>query len=184
MGGAAGLDRIAGHATAAGPRQSARRPSSGDDRRRRHPPTRQHDLLRLPLGLDHELLRLPSLAAREREEADAAQRGRREPQLDELQLPDAARRHLLPGKDGGRSTRRSRDRRRARSACARHWRLLAEPEPRVDLLAAADGLRRRLRRHGVLDLRPAHGARQGDAKLHRLPRLGRPTTTTPGWPSC
>jgi hypothetical protein len=48
-------------------------------------------------------------------------------------------------------------------------RLLAEPEPRVDLLAAADGVVGRLLGPGLLDLRPAHGALDGDQGLQRLP---------------
>ena len=100
-GGAAGRrQRHARH-----PLQRARAPGEdvqrggawGDAATEALPRERKHDLLRLPLLLDDELLRLPPLDEGQREEAEPPQRGRRQPQLDELQLPDAARRHLLPG---------------------------------------------------------------------------------------
>ncbi len=101
---------------------------------------------------------------------NAAQRGRREPQLDELQLPDAARRHLLPGQ--GRHGHRSNRIAPARSACA-VARLLAEPEPRVDLLAAADGvLAAASRAQAFSTYVPAHGARPRR-------RSAAPTATSP-----
>ena len=50
---------------------------------------------------------------------------------------------------------------------------LAEPVARVELLHAADGVRRGLQRAGVQHVRAAHRAREGDEAVHRLPRVGR-----------
>ena len=57
----------------------------------------------------------------------------------------------------------------ARSACSRA-RVEPEPEPRVDLLAAADRVLRRVLGHLLLHLRAPHRAHPGDHGLHRLPR--------------
>ena len=106
--------------------------------------------------------------------------GERLAQLHDLQLPGPARRrvHARPRRHGDGPPRRARRARRSRRA-----RQLAEPEPRVDLSAAADRLGRRLFGAGVHHARPAHRPHQGDEGLHRLPRLEGRTTTTRGWRS-
>ena len=48
---------------------------------------------------------------------------------------------------------------------------LAKRRPRLDLLSAADHLRRRLQLPGFQHLCPAHRPRQGDQDLHRLSRV-------------
>jgi hypothetical protein len=71
----------------------------------------------------------------------------------------------------------------ARPLRLRHPGLLAEPEPGVELLAAADGVERRLRGHRVLDLRAAHGPQDRRPAAAPSATSPRATTTMPGWPA-
>ena len=98
-----------------------------------------------------------------------------------LQLPGAARRLVLPRP--GRH--RHQEPHRAGPLGVRRAGQLAEPVARRGtVLHAADGVGRGLQRPGVQHVRAAHGAREGDQAVHRLPRRRRRATTTRGWPTC
>ena len=100
--------------------------------------------------------------------AHAAQRGRRDAQRHLVQLPDAARRRV----HAGPRRQRHRQPHRPGAVVVRHPRRLVQRQPRVDLLPAADDLRRRAERHRLQHQRAAHGARHGRHQaMHRLPRL-------------
>ena len=61
---------------------------------------------------------------------------------------------------------------------------LDQHQPRAHLHPAAADLRERLLQPGLRAALSAHRAQDRDQDLHRLPRLGRPTTTTRSWRSC
>ena len=116
------------------------------------------------------------------EEADAPQRGRREPQLDDATTSRCcATTSSCWAVDG--TVDEATASRPVRSSSA----VLVSSqnaEPRVDLLAAADGLGGGLQRAGVQSaLRAAHRARAGDARPAPTATSRRTATTTPGWRS-
>ena len=85
-------------------------------------------------------------------------------QLDELQLPGTARRWL----HARYRRHRHGPSRRSRTFLVRSFGQLAECEPRVALLHAADRFSRRIRRDGVQHIRSAHGPLEGNQRLRRL----------------
>ena len=106
-----------------------------------------------------------------------------EPQLDELQLPDPARRHLHARPRTARSPKnriapgalvQRRARRRSQNQ-NREW-IYSQQQTGLRRAASAG------RRSRPTSRTPC--ARTETQELHRLPRLRRPATTTPGWRSC
>ena len=168
----------------------------------RRPLQQEPGLHRVPLFVEPELLRLPLAAEGQQEDARPAQRGRGQAQLRRLQFPDPSRRrvHARP--------RRRRDRQQDRPGplVVRHPRRFLQRQPRLDLRAAADDLRRRPQRHRLQQQRAAHRARRPPVQRpsgratyarkayicraaarrpSRVPTATCPrtTTTTPSWPS-
>src|ERR1700741_3723606 len=92
------------------------------------------DLLRLPYFVDTDLLWLPLADDRQCAAADAAQRRIDDEKLHQLQLSGAARRRVFPGR-GWNGDRASRC---AGAFFVRGAGELAEREPRMALLRAAD----------------------------------------------
>ena len=97
----------------------------------------------------------------------AAQRGPDHAQLDLVQLPGIARRHLHARhrRDGNRASRR------AGSLGMRGRGEFAEQRPRLALLPAADDFGRGLQRAGFLHVCAAHRSRERNQGLHGLPRV-------------